>query len=735
MADVATRGRWRSLARRAHAEATGPTPGPVHLNLAFREPLLGTAGELPPTGVATDTEADADDVGGRSAAAAFGPVGPVDDPADGWLVAVLHELVGRRGVFVAGPGSGDGPLLHLVAEGLGWPVVAAPQAAVWAVPGAVIPAADALLRSPWLAEALRPDVVVRLGLPLASKVVGEWVAASGGWEIAVAGPDRWIDPHGTVDRVLPVRPDAALGAWALAVAGVRPLAGGAWRDLWVEAGAAALEAVDRALDGREGLTEPGIVRAVTAALPAAASWSSRPRCRSATSSGSPDLGTASASTPTEVRTGSTGWSRPRSGWPSAPAGRRPCSSVTWPSCTTRTGSSAPPTVGWTWSWWSSTTTGAASSRSCRRPARWSRWCSRPSSARPMGWTSLPSRRPTAWPPRAITEDVGGAVADAVRAGGVHVLVARTRRAANAVLHGELQAAVASALDADALTRAEPVRGGVRGDVAWCACSVAERRSSRPSARPPIPPTSCAGCSKPVPTCVVSGLAHGPLETSLDRIRRIREASVAVGRPVGIMVDLPGPKVRSAPFSDDGVVLVPESAVRLTEAAAGDVSTAEVIAVALPGRSMPSPPAIGSPSATAESPSPSPAAAATPCMAVVSSGGVVRGRPGVALPEDRIALRSPTEQDLAFIEGLAGVEVDSIAVSFVQTAEDIAAVRLALGSDGPMIVAKIETGPAVTHLDDILHAADGVMVARGDLGVRLPDGGRAPHPEADHPDRA
>ena len=61
----------------------------------------------------------------------------------------------------------------------------------------------------------------------------------------------------------------------------------------------------------------------------------------------------------------------------------------------------------------------------------------------------------------------------------------------------------------------------------------------------------------------------------------------------------------------------------------------------------------------------------------------------------------------------------MAVSFVQTAEDVAAVRLAIGSDGPMIVAKIETGPAVANLDDILHVADGVMVARGDLGVRLP----------------
>jgi pyruvate kinase len=216
-----------------------------------------------------------------------------------------------------------------------------------------------------------------------------------------------------------------------------------------------------------------------------------------------------------------------------------------------------------------------------------------------------------------------------------------------------------------------------------------------------------------------GLAHGPLETSLDRIKRVREAADAVGRPIGIMVDLPGPKVRTAPFGDEGVVLTPEQRVRLVEAQPGDVSTAEVIGIALPGAVDALVPgdrvALGdggvSITVTGRE--------GDSVSAIVSSGGVVRGRPGVALPEDRIALRSPTEHDLVLIEGVLPSRIESIAVSFVQTAEDIAAVRLAIGSDGPMIVAKIETGPAVENLGDILHAADGVMVARGDLGVRLP----------------
>jgi pyruvate kinase len=92
---------------------------------------------------------------------------------------------------------------------------------------------------------------------------------------------------------------------------------------------------------------------------------------------------------------------------------------------------------------------------------------------------------------------------------------------------------------------------------------------------------------------------------------------------------------------------------------------------------------------------------------------------VSLPEDRIALRSPTEEDLRLLDGVLSAGVDAVAVSFVHTADDLVTVRRAIGTDGPMVVAKIETSPAVANLDDIVNLSDGVMVARGDLGVRLP----------------
>ncbi len=217
-----------------------------------------------------------------------------------------------------------------------------------------------------------------------------------------------------------------------------------------------------------------------------------------------------------------------------------------------------------------------------------------------------------------------------------------------------------------------------------------------------------------------GLAHGPLEATLERIDRVRDAAKGIGRAIGILVDLPGPKVRSAPFADDGVQLRPGATVRLVDAGASDTSSGEVVGVALEGAVAAlehgDRVALGDGGVVLVV---TDGAVAEGVAAAVVSGGVLRGRPGVSLPEDRIILRSPTEEDLRLLDGVLGAGVDAVAVSFVHTADDVATIRRVVGSDGPMVVAKIETGPAVANLDDILHVADGVMVARGDLGVRLP----------------
>ena len=251
VADEAARSHWRATAARAYAEATGQREGPVHLNLAFREPLVGRAGELPaPRSV-------------EGAGWTWRP--PVQAPIDP-VISVADDFAGRRGLILAGPGSGDGDTLHGIASALGWPVLAAPQAPVWGVPGATIPAADAVLRVAETTDDLRPEIVLRLGGPLASRVVGEWVAATGAPEIVAAGTGVWIDPHGTASVVLALDAGQLLAVWSDELAGVTPVDGGEWHAAWERAGATAQAAVDAVLDGDAGPTEPGAARALVDAL-------------------------------------------------------------------------------------------------------------------------------------------------------------------------------------------------------------------------------------------------------------------------------------------------------------------------------------------------------------------------------------------------------------------------------------------------------------------------------------
>lgn len=244
---------WRPLAARAYAEATGPRPGPVHLNLAFREPLLGTPGEPPPAREASEGPWAWRTPPGE-------PQAPVIDPR--------LDLQGRRGVVLAGPGSGDGEAVATLAGALGWPVLAAPQAPVWRLPGATVVGADAFLRHPSVAGALRPEVVVHLGLPLASRVVGAWAAASGATHLVAGGPGRWVDPHGMAAVVLGDDLDGLLSAWAGRVEGIEPVERGAWRRRWQAASEAARLAIAEVLDGAAEPTEPGAAATLVGSLPA-----------------------------------------------------------------------------------------------------------------------------------------------------------------------------------------------------------------------------------------------------------------------------------------------------------------------------------------------------------------------------------------------------------------------------------------------------------------------------------
>ena len=241
--DPVSAGTWRSLATRAVAEATGARPGPVHLDLAFRDPLVGEPGPLPP---------------GRDDGAPWHRVWPLRRP--GTTEAVADGLRAPRGVVVAGAGASPAGVARL-AEATGWPVLADPLSGC-RLPGAVA-AFDSVLRVRAFAEAHRPDVVVRVGAMPASRVLGEWLAGSGARVVLVERAGAFLDPERLAAEVVPGGA-AVLADLARRLEGV---ADPAWGASWARAEAAAQAAIDRALAGREEVTEPAVARSLLATLP------------------------------------------------------------------------------------------------------------------------------------------------------------------------------------------------------------------------------------------------------------------------------------------------------------------------------------------------------------------------------------------------------------------------------------------------------------------------------------
>lgn len=214
-----------------------------------------------------------------------------------------------------------------------------------------------------------------------------------------------------------------------------------------------------------------------------------------------------------------------------------------------------------------------------------------------------------------------------------------------------------------------------------------------------------------------GLAHGEVGVQIDRISRIRAAAKAVDRCVAVLCDLPGPKVRAAPFPEGGVVLVEGDSVELGQG--GLLSTAARIGVEYdnllddlaPGDCVTLGDGLISLEVTDRT--------IDAWKARVTAAGRVQGRPGVHLPAEKMRLTTPTEEDLRLIDELAIAAPEILAVSFVRHADDLRKVRDACGDATPMLMAKIETRNACEDLPAILDVADSVMVARGDLGIDAP----------------
>ncbi|MCL2789514.1 MAG: pyruvate kinase [Desulfobulbus sp.] len=214
-------------------------------------------------------------------------------------------------------------------------------------------------------------------------------------------------------------------------------------------------------------------------------------------------------------------------------------------------------------------------------------------------------------------------------------------------------------------------------------------------------------------------SHGDFRVHGATIGHLREAAIALGRPLTIMADLPGPKIRIGVLREEPVDLAIGS--RFTLTTEEIVGTSERVSVTL--KELPRAVSPGDilfindgliqvQVETVEG-------CDVHCHVLV--GGKLRSKKGLNLPGIDLGISAFTEHDRACMQFALEHGVDAISQSFVNDTADILAVRMAAAEMGfaPFIIAKIERASILKRIDEVLTAADGVMVARGDLGVELP----------------
>ena len=214
-------------------------------------------------------------------------------------------------------------------------------------------------------------------------------------------------------------------------------------------------------------------------------------------------------------------------------------------------------------------------------------------------------------------------------------------------------------------------------------------------------------------------SHGDFESHRQTIEKIRAAAEATGRRVAIMGDLPGPKIRIGEFAREPIDLKPDDTFTLTtEDIVGDQNRVSV-SFALVARAVKPQDRLFLNDGLIQLEVLRIEGGDVHCKVIV--GGELRSRQGLNLPGINLGISAFTDQDYEFLKFALQQGVDAVSQSFVETGEDIAAVRKAafdLGHD-PFIIAKIERASARSHISEILQAADGIMIARGDLGVEIP----------------
>ncbi len=214
-------------------------------------------------------------------------------------------------------------------------------------------------------------------------------------------------------------------------------------------------------------------------------------------------------------------------------------------------------------------------------------------------------------------------------------------------------------------------------------------------------------------------SHGDFSGHGEVIENLRAASRATGRRLAIMADLPGPKMRIGKLDPEPVELSPGDLFTLTtEAGVGGASRVSVTFDRLPRVVKPGDTLFLN-DGLIQIDVLQVRGSDVQCRVVV--GGELRSRKGLNLPDIDLGISAFTEHDHDCLKFALENGVDAVSQSFVEKAADIQAVRDAAAALGyqPFVIAKIERSRALDYLDEIIAAADAVMIARGDLGVELP----------------
>lgn len=251
VADDRHSSRWRAIARESFSAAMDINPGPVQINLPFREPLIGDVQALPAVDTGTIVKQ------GRLS------------PSASERKALGKLLTSQRGVIIAGAGIDHPRFVFELAQVLQWPIIA-DQRSGCRVPLSdesdvvIISTADVLLRDEATARQLRPDVILRIGDPPVSKVVNTWLKDSAATYCAISPTPSLIDPDARVQLHIVGTPSQICME---IVRGTTNRTDQSWVGEWKQRENIARVTLDRELNADETITEPYVANRLVGALP------------------------------------------------------------------------------------------------------------------------------------------------------------------------------------------------------------------------------------------------------------------------------------------------------------------------------------------------------------------------------------------------------------------------------------------------------------------------------------